>query len=170
MAYNKQHVYEQSLERIHGWIKAADQKISILMGSLLAISGLILPDLITFVHENYLQIKPYSIALFASGLVLVIYGLFKCLGGLQAKLTLNKKLMKKDRSTSYFMHIAEMKTEDYCKKMKNLKKDEHINDILSQIHASAIIAKHKHESFNDALRVSFLGFIFVSLSVILMSL
>ncbi len=143
---------EKILDRIHGWIKSADQKISIFLAFEGIIITLIAFPVLSWIKQLILQFDSLISFLLYLSLSLLIYGLGKMFYALSPVLR-----QKQGTSFTYFGDIVKSKFESYKNRVNNLTKDDYKNEIINQIFASSNIAYQKHTHFKDSLLLFCLG-------------
>ncbi|NBU33698.1 hypothetical protein EB118_14015 [bacterium] len=158
MALDKISIYEKNLTRIHEWIRAVDQKLSVLM----AIQGVyivfITPLFLSLLSRKYLHVGSLLAAGILVSYAVLAYGLLKCFISLYSSLKVKGQSVTEDQlSLTYFNHIEKMTLENYKKKMRSLTSKKYDDELLTQIHTSSTIATKKHRRFNDALFLFIVG-------------
>lgn len=150
--------YEKNLNRIHEWIKSADQKVSIFIAFETVLIGIILQKLITI---NFTKSACVTI-IFIAGVVILIWSLLKLIMGIIPRT--GKKLPK---SITYFEAIALMDLGDYKKFVLESEDATYLNEIIEQTHISSKIASKKHSLFREAVLLFILSFILISASYLM---
>ena len=135
---------ENNLDRVHEWIKSADQKISIW----LAFQGIFLTIVAQPIVNILKSIKHIDLrtVIFLISLILISYSLYKTISAMSPRIKSNKH-----RSLLYFGDIGSISIKKYKSKLKNYSDDDLINDLILQIHISSKIAIKKHKKFNTSL-------------------
>lgn len=164
-------VYEKNLTRIHEWIRAVDQKLSIFLALQGLFLAIITPLVISLISKKSVFISKLQIAVVVIAYFLLICAIGKCLRSLYATLNVNKQKITEDQlSITYFKHISETSKDSYEKKMKGLTRNKYLTELLSQIHISAKIATNKHAHFNDALVLFSIGSLLLIITLLQISI
>ncbi len=157
---------EKNLERIHGWVTAADQKVSIFLAFQGIILTILFERIFLWTKENLRDLQCRSIILLIFGIILITYSIYKSISAIIPRLTKDKK----KKSITYFGDIAEYNLENFKKAVKETSEDEYENELIEQIHISSKIAKMKHSQFKDAILAFFCGMTLLALSFLLFRL
>ena len=145
---------ENNLNRVHEWIRAADNKVSIL----LALEGIVITLLLSDSLASYaksFQYNCWNIVFIIASLVLLFISAYKAVLAIIPRLSRKRKKL----SLFYFGDVAEMDLKEYKKAIKELDESEYVEQVIEQIHTSSIIATSKHQHFRNsiiALSLSFL--------------
>lgn len=150
---------ENSLNRVHEWIRAADQKVSIFLAFQGVVITIIFPKVISWVSNRFSSLSWFGILVILIGFVCFLCGLIKSACALIPRL--NKKT--KERSLTYFCDIAKMDLNDFKKEIAALDEKGYENELVKQIHISAKIAKTKHEQFRDSIVIFLSGLVILGL-------
>jgi len=156
---------ENNLNRVHEWIRAADQKVSIFLAFQGVVITFLFPKLLSWSPRSLGSISWASILALLAGLIFLLYGLIKSVCALIPRL----KKKTKGESFIYFGDIAEMNFGYFKKGLAKLDGKDYENELIKQIYISAKIAKTKHQQFGDSiisflLGLAILGFVFISLT------
>lgn len=147
---------EKILNRVQDWIKSADQKVSIFLAFQGVIASLIISQIQT---KMLLKLGCYSsveVVLFISVAVLLILSCYKSI------LVIIPRLHKKGgQSITYFGDIAGLSLSDYKKMLNEATEEAYFNELVSQIHVSAKIAKDKHDLFRESIIIFCAGLVFL---------
>ena len=139
---------EKNLQRIHEWIRSADQKVSIF----LAFEGVVLSFLYTaikrFVENKLDNLNGTFYCLLIASIVCFGYSLFKLCFSLISR---TKNVSNKKKSISFFGDIASLNEPEFKKVIKKTNDEIVGDDLISQIHVFAVIASKKHKVFQDSL-------------------
>lgn len=150
---------EKVLNRIHEWIRAADQKISIF----LAFEGIIISILsiptINWIGKNYSNFNNTNLILLIVSLFLFIYGFIKTVIALGPVLK-----NKNSRHFTYFGNIANFELKEYKSLLNKVSREDYKDELQEQIFISSKIANRKHIYFGDSLILFYLAIIFLILS------
>lgn len=141
-----------NLNRIHEWIKNADQKISILLAFIGVFLTLTIPQIGDWYIENSSNLTYLTNFSFIIAFGLTVFSLIKLVTTLSP--ALDKK--KYPKSLLYFGDIAKLEVEDFRENISTYTKDKFRNDLIDQIYICSVIAKNKHNGFGKAL-MFFLG-------------
>jgi hypothetical protein len=148
---------ENNLNRVHEWIRSADQKASIW----LTFVGVYL----TLTYEKYVSLAkivyseiPCISFLYIISLILLIISLYKGFRVIFPKVSHNKR-----KSLLFFGDIASISLDDYIDKLNKYNDKDFEKDIITQTHISAEISVSKHSNFKESI-VYFL----ISLAVIVL--
>lgn len=157
---------EKILDTIHGYVKGADQKISIF----LALEGIILAILI----PNYLKMVTARFQLHTmslwNGLAIIlatislIYSIYEALNAIFPRLSNNKV------SHLYFGSIERMKLQEYKTEMRDLREDEYFNELCEQIQINSIIVFGKHKKTQRAILFFLIGMGLFIISYVLLKI
>ena len=149
---------ESNLNRVHDWVKSADEKVSILFGIQAGLLTILGPAAILW-SENTSDVLSKWFLL--GVLLLFFFSFLKCI------LALVPRLKNDGDSISYFGDIAKRNLSSYQEKVKNVTDQEYLSDITQQIHVSSIIATKKFASLKDALILFVAGIIFAILGSVI---
>lgn len=138
---------EKNLDRIHEWIRAADQKISIFLAFEGVILTLLIPPSFNFFHKNLHYFSNIEIFLIASALILMAYSIIKSMIALVPRLNTKNE----GKSLIYFGDIANFSLQDYKHAIAKMTNENYTEALAEQIHTSARIAMTKHVQFKDSL-------------------
>lgn len=143
---------EKNLDRIHGWILSADQKISIFLAFQALILGFFGSTLlkVLFLCYFYFQILFYII--FVS-VLLIVYSVFNNAFALIPKL----KKSTDDKSTIYFSDISKLSIKEYKKLLAITDNLNYKEDIINQIYNSSKIATLKHKQLQKSITIFLIG-------------
>jgi len=154
---------ETNLERVHDWIKSADQKVSIFLAFQGVVLTLLFSSIFSWATENLKDLSCKNMLLFISGTILVSYSIYKSTSAIIPRLAKDKK----KKSITYFGDISKFDLGDFKKAIKETSADEYENELTEQIHISSKIAVRKHSQFRDAIFAFFGGMILLMLSFLL---
>lgn len=154
--------YENNLDRIHEWIKSADQKVSIFIAFQGVILTLLFSDIFLWVKRVIQNLSFIEVLTITSGVVLIGFSIFKSISAIIPRL----KNHKGRKSITYFNDIAGMDLKEYKKRLKETNDGEYEDELINQIHISAIISKKKHGEFRESIITFILGFSLLLLSFI----
>ena len=104
---------ETSLQRIHEWIKAADQKVSIFLAFQGIVITMLFFDVFSWVKSNILEFSYFDFFLFISSIVLVGYSIYKSASAIIPRL----KNHEGKKSLTYFGDIAKLELQDFKEKI-----------------------------------------------------
>ena len=164
---------EEALNRVNTWISNCDAKISFS----LAFAGVLLGVFFTSdtiqtslfkVLKNVMDLGKNEFILLATTLIfagfvicliLSIWYFFRGLRG-----TINSSVYKQDsiatRSLLFFGSIQNYNFNEFRDKVESVKKEELVNDYLSQIHINSIICQRKFINYNKGIKFLLLSIIF----------
>lgn len=151
---------ENILQGISDWIRAADQKVSILLALQGIILTLLIPDYLKTTtgrfQANTISVWNGILFFFAtSSLVIAI---------LIALIAIFPKLNNKVKSHLYFGGIKNMSLEQYKDDMKHLTNGEYFDELCEQIHTNSGIASRKHKLFQKSIWFFIIGMILFVIS------
>jgi hypothetical protein len=154
---------ETNLKRVHEWIVAADQKVSIFLAFQGVLLTLLFPNIFSWTKNNFYNFSYYNLLFLIIGIFLTIYSLYKSTSAIIPRVTKdgNKK------SIIYFGDIAKFNLKDFKKATKETNNDEYEIELVEQIHISSKIATKKHSQFRDAIFTLFAGIILLIISFLL---
>lgn len=150
---------ETSLSRIHEWIRAADQKVSILLAFQGVLATIAAPKLYDLVAEAIRSYHPLSFL----ALAVACYFSFDSFLKIFHALVPNIHNSHLHRSITFFGDISSFSLQEYQQKLDSVSDVEYRNDLVQQIHTSANIATTKHRNFTAAIKsfVLAIGFWFL---------
>lgn len=154
---------ETNLERVHEWIKSADQKVSIFLAFQGVVLALLFSGIFSWATENLKDLSCKNLLPFISGIILVSYSIYKSTSAIIPRLAKDKK----KKSITYFGDIAKFDLGDFKKAIKETSTEEYENELTEQIYISSKIATRKHSQFRDAIFAFFGGMILLMLSFLL---
>ena len=112
---------ENNLNRVHEWIRAADNKVSIL----LALEGIVITLLLSDSLASYaksFQYNCWNIVFIIASLVLLFISAYKAVLAIIPRLSRKRKKL----SLFYFGDVAEMDLKEYNKALKELDESENV--------------------------------------------
>lgn len=145
-------VLEKTLDRIHEWIRAADQKISIFLAFEGIVITLLALPVLSWIKEKYSFFDSAILFLLYISFSILIYGFFKILFALSPVLR-----QKQGDSFTYFGDIAKTKFEKYKSRISRATQKDYKNELVEQIFVVSKIANRKHTHFRDSLLLFCLG-------------
>lgn len=150
--------FENNLNRVHEWIRGADNKVSIL----LAFEGIAITLLLSDVFTDYagtLKLNCLNTILIVASLVLLFVSAYKAILAIIPKLSRQKR----KGSLLFFGSVAEMELKSYENAMREMKEDEYVGQLLEQTHISSVIASSKHNNFRDSIIAASIGFVLLGI-------
>lgn len=146
---------ENNLNRVHEWIKAADQKVSILFALEGIVITILFSDTVVWMKEIIKEGRCYSSILVIVGIVLILFSIYK------SALAIIPRLKKKSaiKSLLYFGDVAKMKLSDFKDDIRKVSKENYEEQLMEQIHTCSIIAFSKHEHLKDSAITFLLGMV-----------
>ena len=142
---------ELMLNRVHDWIKAADQKVSIF----LAFQGVVLAILFSNFSSRELTdiliLSYLEFVLLMLSVILFSLSVYKSISAIIPRLTKDKS----QRSLTYFGDIAQFEFNKYSDILKTANNSIYRSDLIDQIYISSKICTYKHAEFSDAI-ISFI--------------
>lgn len=157
---------EVNLERIHGWIRAADQKVSTLFAAEGVMLTLATPYAVSWFTKSYTTAPWPVISLLFLSLFLFLYSLVKLGLVLLPRL---KNPTKDYYSTTFFEHISRMSLGEYQRLVGRESSSAYRREIVSQIYFSSLVCTGKHTLLRDALLLLMLSLVSI-IGVILFNL
>lgn len=148
---------ENNLNRIHEWIRAADQKVSIFLAFQGVVLTLLVPTVIQWFLKNFNELSSYSILLSITATTLLSCGIYKSATAIIPRL--NSK--SKNKSLVFFGDIATFTPQDYQKAVNRMSDKDYSEALLEQIYISAKIAATKHSQFRDSVILFLMGVLFL---------
>jgi hypothetical protein len=150
--------YQEQLNKIHGWIKSADQKTSISFAVINGVSlAFIIPtSKIIIDHTAYLGNYVFVTSLVGT-LVLLSISEFCTLMALFPRIT--SKLSSK--SILYFGSISNMTPEELSAQIKNTTPATLVDDYVNQIIISSQICVAKHSHLKNSVQSFIISLIFM---------
>ena len=153
---------EKNIERVQGWIKNADDKVSIL----LAFDGLYF---VLFVEKAISRIRDAVshqaeeiIVLYGAATFFLLWSLIKALISIYPRLKHNHQT----RSVLYFSDIAAQTFSDFSKAVAGSSATKYKEDLTRQIYSCSIVATRKFNAFKDALILTALSLTLFGLTAI----
>lgn len=153
----RQEVIEKKLDRVQGWIKAADEKVSIFLAFQGVVVSLLFSSVFSWTKENVKNLPCASRLFFITGVVLVGYSLYKSISAIIPRLA--KKGTKK--SLTFFGDIAQFDLKDFKKAVENASENDYTEELIEQVHTCSGVAARKHGQFRDAIWTFIGGLIFL---------
>ncbi len=144
---------EKNLDRIHEWIRSADQKISVLLAFEGITFTLIAPKFLTWFKEASAQNNILSAVCLIIGIGLMTHSLYKIFRALIP----NLKNISPHRSITFFGDIASMNFGDYTRDITNANEDDFLKDYIQQTHTCSLVASLKHANFKASVTSFLLG-------------
>jgi hypothetical protein len=138
---------ENNLERIHGWIKSVDQKVSIFLAFQGVVIGLLFKDVFKWASINLHSLNFFTLFLFCGGVVLIVCSVLLLTTAILPKLDSNSKSI----SLLYFRDIAKTTLSDFKKNINSADQSSYREELINQIHISSIISLRKHEQLREAI-------------------
>ncbi|NTW13802.1 MAG: hypothetical protein HGA31_02095 [Candidatus Moranbacteria bacterium] len=138
---------EKNLARVHEWIKAADQKISIFLAFQGVLLTLLFPMIFKWFWKHSFDFTKWEISLLITASILLLLGVGKSFSAIIPRIVNHSKI----KSLTFFGHIADNSLSSYRKKLKDATEEELLDDLISQTHASAGVAQTKHVKFRDSM-------------------
>lgn len=132
------------LNRVQGWITAADQKIGVITAIQTIVSGFLFNEI-----SDRLETERTSIAVRVAlhlGAIPLAVGIGYSVIGLFPQLRKQKRRWAPGQSATFFGHIQALPLEEYRKKLSDMTDDDWREDYVAQIHNNAIIANDKYQA------------------------
>lgn len=136
-----------NLEMVQKWIGLVDQKVSVFLAFQGVVLTLLLPKMFLWVVNNLFSLNNKELVLLISGLVLIVFSLYKSILTILPKLSKSKKT----KSITYFKDIADFEFDDFKNTLKKINLKEYKNELIGQIYLSSKIATKKHYQFRDSV-------------------
>jgi hypothetical protein len=157
---------EKILDRVQEWIKAADQKISVLLAFQGVVVGIFAPKILAWMRTCVSCDGYWSFSFLLFGSASMAFGAVQILRALSPRVshTLPKS------SISFFGDIAKRTLTDYQNDVAAAGDDAYKDDLVSQTHASAVIANAKHSRFSSSVRWFFGGLALILIARVLIEL
>ena len=143
----KRNDVEKNLERIHEWIKVADQKTSIFLAFQGVLLTLLFPMIFKWFWKNNLDFARWEVVFLVAAGVLLFIGIGKSFCAIIPRIINNSKI----KSLTFFGHIAEESLSSYRKRLEGATEESLLDDLISQTHVSAKISQTKHVKFRDSM-------------------
>lgn len=156
---------EKILDRVQEWIKSVDQKVSIFLAFQGVVIALLIPkiQLSPFLNFKNPYYTPLGVILYMTSLLLLIFSCYKSIS------VIIPRLFKiGTQSITYFGDIASMRLSEYKKLLNKTNETEYQDELINQIHISAIIAKNKHEQFREAVILFCIGIILLLIQLLIL--
>ncbi len=139
---------EISLGRIHEWIRAADQKVSILLAFQGVLATIAAPRLFDLITEAVRDYHPLSFLALAVACYFSFDSFLKIFHALVPNIH-NGHLR---RSITFFGDISSFSLQEYQQRLDSASDADYREDLVQQIHTSAKIATTKHQNFTAAIK------------------
>lgn len=146
---------ELMLNRVHDWIKAADQKVSIFLAFQGVILTILFSNFSSWEFTNLLTLSYLEFVLLMLSVILFVFSISKSISAIIPRLNMNR--LKK--SLTYFGDIAQMDNNKYSVMLKTASNNIYRSDLIDQIHISSKICTYKHKEFSNAIITFILGII-----------
>lgn len=147
---------EANLNRIHEWIRAADQKASIFLALVLGTLALGGKDFSGFVISRFSSESVLLILALAISNVVLVWSIFKALMIIKPSVANNAK------SFTYFGRIAQVSLKDYRKTISRVNTEKYKDELVEQIHTSSKIARGKHRQLAEAVKLFCIYFVILA--------
>lgn len=157
---DERHDLENILNRVHEWIRSADQKISIFLAFEGIVVTLLAPSLFDWVQLALLECRPFSLLLLCTGIGFIFYSLYKMIFQALMPRVAHNLLT---RSILFFGDIASYELHEYQERLKQINDDDLKADFVSQIHTSSVIATLKHGKFKESVTIASIGIVLIIL-------
>ena len=144
---------ELALDRVHEWVRNADQKVSIFLAVQGILLTIVLSDSFSWVRDHWIELPNWSQLLLAAAVVLFILSIYRSVSTLLPKM----RNTSPHKSMTFFVDIASMSLEEYSQVVQEDKDEDYRSDLVQQIHTSAVIARRKHVNVAQAISLFFLG-------------
>lgn len=154
---------ESNLVRVHEWIRAADQKVSIFLAFQGVVLTIIFPAVSSWVLVNVKNFSYTILVILTTAFVLIGYSIYKSASAIIPRLAKDEK----QKSITYFGDIAKFELENFKKNIKQMSTEEYENELIEQIHISSKIASRKHIQFRDAIFIFFGGMFLLAISFLI---
>lgn len=138
---------ETSLNRVHEWIRAADQKASIFLALVLGSLALGGNEFLGYLAVIFKEKPTWLITLLAVSTVILVWSITKALFIIKPSVANNAK------SFTYFGHISQMSYSEYRKVIDGASRRKYKDELIEQIHTSSKIARKKHELLAEAVKL-----------------
>lgn len=139
---------ESILNRIHDWVRAADQKISILLAFQGLAISLAIPKLVQWFKDSAHASNVVAILFFGGSICVAIYSVTKSFHALIPSVS-NDHVKK---SITFFGDIASYSLKEYEDRVASITDEEVKADFVQQIHASSRISLIKHACFKVSVK------------------
>lgn len=149
---------EKQLDRVHDWIKSADQKISISFAIINGVSlAFIIPtSKIIIDHTTYLTSYAFTISLIEA---LVFLAIAEVCSLLALFPRLKSKLSSK--SILYFGSICNMSSKEFKERIRSETSNDLHDDYINQLVISSQICSIKHHQLKNAIQAFVVSLIFM---------
>lgn len=151
---------ETNLDRIHIWINASDQKVSIFLSFQGLVITLLFKDIYSWVISSYSTFSNPTWMAFISGGVFVLFSFYKSLLALIPKL----EITKTSKSNIYFYTISKTSLSKYKKIVRDMSNDEYIDELSEQVYSCSKISACKYMHFFDSMLFFVIGVILFVIS------
>jgi hypothetical protein len=136
---------ENNLDRVHEWIRSADQKASIWLTFIGVYITLMFDKYINLATSVYSKI-PCNLFLYILGTIFLLISLYKGFRVIFPKMSHSRR-----KSLLFFGDIASMSLDDYKEKLDKYENNDFEKDIITQTHISSEIAVSKHANFKESI-------------------
>ena len=146
-SFHSLEILEKNLTRVQEWIKAADQKISILFAFEGVMITLFSVPIFQWLGSHWFLFSFLSTLTCVASFFLLSWGFIKLIFSLapQISRTYDKK------SLIFFGDIAKVSLQEYSVAVDEMTEVQYREDLIEQIFTSSQIALIKHKSFKESL-------------------
>ncbi|MEO8785332.1 MAG: Pycsar system effector family protein [Candidatus Saccharimonadales bacterium] len=138
---------ETSLNRVHEWIRAADQKASIFLA--LVLGGLALGgnEFLGYLSTIFNDKPVWLATVLMLSTVILVWSITEALFIIKPSVANNAK------SFTYFGHISQISLSEYRTIVTEVSNIKYKDELIEQIHTSSKIARKKHEQLAEAVKL-----------------
>lgn len=137
---------DKNLDRINDWIKAADQKVGILLASEGVILTLSFSSLATWLSSIIEDGHFLSVVGGISSIVILLSSIYKAGSAIIPRLKHGGT-----KSVLFFADIASMKPQAFQDEVENMSEKKHREQLTKQVHEISKIATSKHQGLRDSM-------------------
>jgi hypothetical protein len=138
---------EIGLNRVHEWIRAADQKASIFLALVLGSLALGGNEFLGYLAAEFKEKPTWLITVLIVSTVILVWSVTKALFIIKPSVANNAK------SFTYFGHISQIPLSEYRTVIAGLSNRKYKAELIEQIHTSSKIAHKKHEQLAEAVKL-----------------
>jgi hypothetical protein len=154
--------HELNLARIHEWIRAVDQKVSIFLAFQGITLSIIFSNTFFWIKNNFEKFSELNLLMIFIAVFVTGYSIYKSTTAIFPRLTKNAS----PKSIIYFNDIANYDLGDFKKAVNKMGAEDYENELIEQAHECSIVAQKKHFQFRDAIISFFVGILILAINYI----
>lgn len=154
---------DSNLLRVHEWIKAADQKVSIFLAFQGIALTIILSTIYDWMSSSLINSSCANLAILAGSFVLFGFSIYKSISSIIPRLSKDSN----SKSIIYFWDISQLELSDFRKRIKEINSEEYEDELINQIYISSKIASRKHSQFREAILIFCMSIVLLLISFLI---